>query len=86
MLSDTESRAEQVQIELLRRASTVERLGMALSLTATVVNLSHQTIAELNPSLDPQQLRIKCVELYYGKDLAARLQGYLMSERHDVAV
>jgi hypothetical protein len=86
MLSDTDSRAEQVQIELLRRAGTTERLGMALSLTATMVNLSRQTIAELNPSLDPQQLRIKCVELYYGQELAARLRDYLASEHRDVAV
>ena len=86
MLSDTHPSAEQVQIELLRRASVTERLDMSFSLTATVVNLSRQTIAELNPNLDTQQLNIKCVELYYGKDLASRLRDYLKMEHHDVAV
>lgn len=86
MLSDTHPRVEQVQIGLLRKASATERLGMSLSLTATVVNLSRQTIAELNPGLDPQQLNIKCVELYYGKELAARLRDYLKMEHHHVAL
>jgi hypothetical protein len=86
MLSDTHPAAERVQIELLRKASAAQRLAMSLSLTATVVNLSRRTVAKLNPGLDPQQLNIKCVELYYGKELAARLRDYLKMERHDVAV
>jgi hypothetical protein len=85
MLSDTHPRVEQVQIDLLRKTSATERLGMSLSLTATVVNLSRQTIAELNPGLDPQQLNIKCVELYYGRELAARLRDYLQTEHRNVA-
>lgn len=86
MLSDTHPDAEKVQIDLLRKAGAVERLGMALSLTATVVNRSRQTIAKLNPDLDPQQLNIKCVELYYGKELAGRLRNYLKTERPNVAI
>jgi hypothetical protein len=86
MLTDTHPRAERVQIELLRKASATQRLGMSLSLTATVVNLSRRTIAELNPGLDAQQLNVKCVELYYGKELATRLRDYLKREQPDVAV
>jgi len=86
MLSDTHPDAEKVQIDLLRRAGAVERLGMSLSLTATVVNRSRQTIAKLNPGLNPQQLNIKCVELYYGKDLAGRLRDYLKTEHPNVAI
>jgi PP-loop superfamily ATP-utilizing enzyme len=86
MLSDTHPDAERVQIELLRKAGAAERLGMSLALTATVVNRSRQTIASLNPGLDPQQLNIKCVELYYGKELAGRLRKYLTTEHSDVAI
>ena len=75
-----------MQIELLRRASATERLGIALSLTAMTVTLSRRTIAELNPDLDPQRLSVKCVELYYGKELAARLRDYLKMEHRNVAV
>jgi hypothetical protein len=86
MLSDTHPDVEKVQIELLRRAGAAERLGMSLSLTATVVNRSRQTIANLNPGLNPQQLNIKCVELYYGKELAGRLRDHLKTEYHDGAI
>ena len=63
MLSDTDPRAERVQIGLLRKATVAERLGMAFSLTAMVVNLSRRAIAARNPGLDPQELNVKCVEL-----------------------
>jgi hypothetical protein len=86
MLSDTHPSAEQLQIELLRKATPAERLAKSLSLTATVVDLSRRTIAQLNPGLDPEQLNIKCVELYYGKDLAARLGEYLKTERRHAAL
>lgn len=86
MLSDTHPSAEQLQIELLRKATPAERYGKSVSLTATVVNLSRRTIAELNPELDEQQLNIKCVELYYGKELAVRLRDYLTTGHTDVAV
>lgn len=86
MLSDTHPDAERVQIELLRKAGPENRLVQSLSLTATLVNLSQQAIAERNPGLNPQEFDIKCVELYYGKELASRLRDYLNRERHDVAV
>ena len=82
MLSDTHPDVERIQIELLRKATPEERLGMALSLTATVVNLSRQNIAELNPELSAQEFDLKCIEFYYGKTLAARVRYYL-KERDD---
>jgi hypothetical protein len=86
MPSDTHPIAQQFQIELLRRATPGERLAKSLSLTATMVNLSRQTITRLNPNLDSQQVNLKCVELYYGKELAARMRDYLKRESPDVAV
>ncbi len=86
MLSDTPKDILQFQVEMLRKATPLQRLAKSFSLTATMVNLSRQTIATLNPGLDPQQLNLKCVELYYGKDLAARVRDYLKTESHDVAL
>lgn len=77
MLSDTHPDVERIQIELLRRAGPENRLAQALSLTATVINLSRQTIAERNPGLNPQEFDIKCIELYYGRELAMRLRNFL---------
>ena len=72
MLSDTHPDAERIQIELLRKATPEQRLAKALSLTAMGVTLSRQTIAELHPQLSAEELDIKCIELYYGKELAER--------------
>jgi len=85
MFSDTHPDAQRVQIESLRKATALERLAKALSLSATVVNLSRQTIVQRYPDLSAQELNLKCVEFYYGKDLAARVRDYLKTERHDVA-
>ncbi len=77
MLTDTHPDAEKVQIELIRKASIAERLGKMRSLTATMINLSRQTIAKANPELVGQEFELKCIELYYGKELAGQLRDYL---------
>ena len=66
MLSDARPDVDKLPIELLRKGGAAERLGMSLSPTATVVNRSRRTIAQLSPGLNPQQLNIKCV-VYYGR-------------------
>ncbi len=88
MLSDTHPDALRVQIELLRRMAPEERLRAALELTATMVNLSRETIAALNPDLDSDELNLKCVELYYGTELASRLRAYrrTIAEHDHVAI
>jgi hypothetical protein len=80
MLSDTHPDADRVQIELLRRATPEQRLEKTLNLTATLVNASRETLASLNPGLSEQELSIKCVELYYGKELADGLRSRLRSD------
>jgi hypothetical protein len=80
MLSDTHPEVEKLQIELLRKATPSERLAKALSLTATLVGLSRQTIARLNPEATPQELDLKRIELYYGKPLAEKVKAYLKKE------
>jgi hypothetical protein len=79
MLSDTHPDAERVQIELLRRTSPEGRFCMALNLSAALIDSSRQTIAERNPDLSPRELGLRCVELYYGKTLAARLRDYVQT-------
>jgi hypothetical protein len=80
MVSDTHPLAKRFQIELLRRATVSERLARMRSLTATTINLSRRAIASANPRLTPRQIDLKCVELYYGRELARRLSDYLGSE------
>ena len=77
MLSATHPEAERVQIELLRQMTVAERLARMRSLTAMTINLSRRAIAETNAGLTGRELDLKCVELFYGKDLAARLRDYV---------
>jgi hypothetical protein len=79
MLTDTHPDAERVQIELLRRASPEQKFCTPINLTAALIDSSRQTIAATNPELSPRELNLRCVELYYGEALAARVRDYLQA-------
>jgi hypothetical protein len=81
MLSDTHPDAERVQIELLRQATPEQRFAKAVSLTNALIESSRRTIAARNPALTPEALSVLCVELYYGKTLAARFRECLETRR-----
>jgi hypothetical protein len=77
VLSDTSPEAEKVQLDLLRKMTVAQRLGLMRSLTRTVVHLSRDSLARLHPGLDDRRLDLLWVEQQYGRDLALRLQDYL---------
>lgn len=77
MLSDTHPEAERVQLELLRRLSSAERIAKMRSHTQWLVGLSRRALAEANPGLDQRELDLLWVEHQYGKELAGRLRNYL---------
>lgn len=77
MFSDTSPQAEKVQIDLLRRMSVAQRLGLMRKWTRTLVHLSRQGLARANPGLDDRELDLLWVENQYGRDLAVRLREYL---------
>ena len=79
MLSDTSLEAEKIQIELLRRSTVAERFAKVRALTARTVGLSKRAIARANPDLSPEELRLRFIELHYGKDLAERVRRYVNS-------
>ncbi len=78
MLSDTHPDAEQVQIELIRKKTVSERFALVRSLTAFTIDLSRRAIARANPDLSPDELRLKYIELVYGKELSQRVRDYLL--------
>ncbi len=78
MLSDTHPDAERVQIELIRKKTVSERFALVRSLTAFTIDLSRRAIARANPDLSPDELRIKYIELVYGKELSQRVRDYLL--------
>ncbi|HEY4760922.1 MAG TPA: hypothetical protein VIH42_10120 [Thermoguttaceae bacterium] len=80
MLSDTHPDAEKVQIELIQKKTVSERFALVRSLTAFTIDLSRRAIAQANPYLNPDELRIKYIELVYGKELAQRVGEYISKQ------
>ena len=77
MLTDTHPEAEKVQLDLLRKKTPAERFALMRSLTAFVTGLSRRSLMQAHPELSEAELRIKIIELQYGKELAERVRNYL---------
>ena len=76
-LSDTDSRAARVQVDLLRNASVAKRIYLARSLTRTAILLSRRAIGRANPDLGERDVSLLFIELHYGKHLAQEMRNYL---------
>ncbi len=72
--TDTSPEARAVQLELQRRMSPDERLEKAFSLSNGLRRMAMDAIRRRHPDFDEDQVRIKFIELTYGKDLAAGVQ------------
>jgi len=77
MLTDTHPEAEKIRIDLLRKISVGERFLKVRALTARTVGLSKRAIARANPDLCAEEVKLKFIELHYGRDLAERVREYL---------
>ena len=78
---DTSEEAEQVQIELLRRAGPLRRFQQLRSLTASTRQMSWLTLRKLRPHLSRLEAALFFVELLYGKPLALALSQALADRR-----
>ena len=74
---DTHPKAEEVQVSLIRQASTAQRASRMRSLSGTVIQLSRRAILRAHPGLSEHELNLMVVAYHYGTDLADRLQEYL---------
>jgi hypothetical protein len=70
---DTDPRAEEIQIELLRKATVARRLSLAFSLSQTVIRMAQRAIRRQNADLSDQDILLRFVAIHYGQDLAERL-------------
>jgi hypothetical protein len=77
LLSDTDSRAARVQVDLLRNAPVAKRIHLVRSLTRTAILLSCRAIGRANPNLGEREVSLLFVELHYGKHLAQEMRDYL---------
>ena len=67
---DTSPEMEQVQIELIRKASPAKLFGLVRSMSQTMMQASRENIRRLHPDANKEELTLIFVELYYGKKLA----------------
>jgi hypothetical protein len=66
-----------MQLDLIRGASVAKRISMVRSLTAMLVNLSRQGIAEANPTMTSQEVALRWAEIQYGAELVQEVKRYL---------
>ncbi len=74
-------RADEVQLDLLRRAGTARRFALAGSLSASMIALSRAAIRRRHPELDETEVLLRFAALHYGDDLADRVRRYLERRR-----
>lgn len=72
---DTSPEAEQVLIELLRRAPGWRRLQLADRMSATVRNLCLAGLRTRHPQASEAELRRRFADLQLGPELAAKAYG-----------
>lgn len=73
--------ADAVQLDLLRRAGTARRFGLARSLSSSVIELSRAAIRRAQPELDETGVGLRFVELHYGAEMAEKVRAYLERRR-----
>ena len=68
--TDTSPEAYAVQLELLRRMSPIQRLRKTFALSRQLKRMSMDAIRRRHPEFDEDAVRLKFIELTYGKALA----------------
>ena len=80
LFSDTGPEAEQVLIDLLRRAPVARKLEMLGQMNAAARQLALQGLRARHPGAAEAQLQRYLADLLLGPELAARAYGPLPSE------
>jgi hypothetical protein len=84
ILTDTHPEIARRQIDLIRRLTPEQRLGIAAKMTSDAVRLSRAGIARAHPELSALEVKLYWAEIHYGKALIDRVRAYLRArERPD---
>jgi len=80
-VSDTSDEAMAVQLECLRRMSPHERLRRACSWSGQIRRMTFAAIRRRHPEYSDDEIRLKFIELTYGRNLADEVRGW--QKEHD---
>ena len=75
-LSDTNPKAEEKLINILRESSVSKNLSLAFSLSSLTRQLSYRALVRKNPGASEQEVNLLFVRLNYGETLAEKLKDY----------
>lgn len=75
--TDTSDEASAFQLEGLRRMSPTERVNKMCKLSANLRRMAMDAIRRRHPEFDQLEVRLKFIELTYGKELADSVRSQL---------
>jgi hypothetical protein len=81
-MTDTDPDVLRLQADLLRQATPARRVQLALSLSASVMQLAYAGIRRRLPGISDVDASLKFVEIHYGADLARAIRARLAMEYH----
>ena len=74
---DATEETERVQIEALRQMGMGKRVEMMRNMSRTQMQMDWDELRRDKPTLATRELQVKAVGLWYGQDLAKRLEAGL---------
>ncbi len=80
-VSDTSDEALAVQLECLRRMSPHERLRRACAWSGQIRRMAFDAIRRRHPEYSEDEVRLRFIELTYGKELADEVRNWQPEER-----
>jgi hypothetical protein len=82
LFSDTDSKIEELQIDLLRRAPPWRKLEMVWQMNAAVRIMALSGLRARHPEDPPELIQRRLADLLLGSELAARVYGPLEEVDH----
>jgi len=74
--TDTDPRAMEVWLDLLRKKTPGERLTAALDLTALALQMSEAGVRAAFPEADEHEVKMRAASRRLGRDLMIRVYGW----------
>ena len=78
---DTAPEAERILAELLQTASSTRLLGRARSLSQSMIQAAREHIRRRYPGISEEELALKLIERFYGKEVANRVRAEMERRR-----
>ena len=79
--TDTSSEAHAVQLDLIRRMAPEERFRKAHAMSCRCRKMARDAIRRRYPGISEDELRLRFIELVYGRDLADEVRRWQEARR-----